>query len=319
MKGTSMQSTHVTRIAIVGSAAALTAATALTGCSAASSAPAAATAPSAAAPSASADRGGLSGEIVQLGTGYFLAQGDGMQTTVAYDASTTFTNAVSGSLADVTAGSCITAFGGSSDANGAGSSTMTTVTVSQPVDGECVTGFVGAGQFGGAGSLPSGVPTDRAGGTAGGFPGGAPSGGPDGGRGFPTGSATDGPDAGGGFRGMGAVGEVTGVSGDTITVERTVPAGATDGTGASSAPTSSTTTVTVNASTTYEVEKAADSSALAVGLCMTARGTADTSGGYAATSIALSPKGANGCSTATGRGGFRGGQSGSGTTTGQNG
>jgi len=327
MKGNSMQSTHVsaTRIAILGSAAALVAAAALAGCAAASGTPVAATAPSGAATAAAGqDRGGLTGEVVQLGSGYFLAQGNDMQTTVTYDSSTTFTNQIAGSLADVVVGSCVSAFDTpSTDSSGSSASTstaVTTVTVSQSVDGECTGGFGGGAGFPG-GPSASGMPTDGQfpGGDASGFPGGAPTDG-----GFPGGSATGAPGAGGTFRTAGAVGKVTAVSGDTITVESSIPTAAANGDAASSAPTSSTTTVTVDSSTTYQVEQEADASALAVGLCVTARGTADTSGGYAATSVALSPKGENGCSTTTGRGQFRtgqgaSGQRGPGTTTEQNG
>ncbi len=285
---------HASSPMLLGAAALLAAgALALAGCSAQTTAPApsATAAAQGGSPTDSGQaRGGISGEVVQLGDAMFYLQGDGEQTTVGYDSSTTFTNAVRGTIKDVAVGSCIVAFGtagaaGSSDAPTDSSTTaVSTVTVSTATDGTCTTGFPGVGSFGGGrGGRPTGVPTD-----GGRFSGGSlPSG-------VPTGFASGAP--GGSFRGVGASGLVTAVDGDTITVQTTGQDGAT-----------ASSTVTVDAATAFTVEQSAKSSALATGLCATVRGTADTSGGYAATSVALTPKGDNGCSSFTTRGGQGGG------------
>lgn len=104
-------------------------------------------------------------------------------------------------------------------------------------------------------------------------------------------------------------GLVTAVDGSTITVTSTAQDG-----------TTSTKTVTVDDSTTYTTTQAATADALTAGRCVMASGTADSSGGYAATALVVSDKGADGC-TQAGPGGGRPGGTGSdsGTGTGTNG
>ena len=65
--------------------------------------------------------------------------------------------------------------------------------------------------------------------------------------------------------------------------------------------------MTVTPTTVYTQTAAAKSSALKVGLCAVAVGTADSTGAVAAKSIALSPATANGCTSGFGGGGFGGG------------
>jgi len=79
-------------------------------------------------------------------------------------------------------------------------------------------------------------------------------------------------------------------------------------------------TVTVTSATKYTETETATSSALAVGKCVLALGSADDSGNVTATSIAVSSPVNGSCTTGFGgRGGFggaRGGGSGSGTQSG---
>lgn len=70
-------------------------------------------------------------------------------------------------------------------------------------------------------------------------------------------------------------GSVASVNGDTITI-----------TGAGN---TSQTTVTVTPATTYSKRAAADSQAIAQGMCLAARGTNDSSGTLQATTINLRP------------------------------
>ena len=75
-----------------------------------------------------------------------------------------------------------------------------------------------------------------------------------------------------------------------------------------------TTTVTVNAATTYTESAKATSSALVVGDCIVALGASDDTGAVSAKSINISKAGSNGCAGGFGRGGggFRGNGNGGG-------
>jgi hypothetical protein len=234
--------------------------------------------------------GGTTGEIAAVSDLLMQVQGDDGQTAVSWDDSTTITQTVAGTLADVTAGVCVVAITGSDDATAA-----TSIAITAATDGECTSGFGGGGFGGGDGSgdgeRPSGMPTGGAG-----EDGEAPSG--DMPSGMPTGG-TDGAGGGADFGGM-TSGLVTAVDGSTITVETTDQDG-----------TTTSETVTVDDSTTYTTTVDADSSAIAVGLCVTAQGESDDSGQVAATSLALSEAGDEGCSTGFGgQGGFGGGMPG---------
>ncbi|RIJ71356.1 hypothetical protein D1871_14210 [Nakamurella silvestris] len=118
---------------------------------------------------------------------------------------------------------------------------------------------------------------------------------------LPTGVRPTGAGApGGGFGGFSrpVSGTVSAVSGSTFTV-------AVDENG-----TKTDSTVTVTSDTTYTATVAAKSSALEVGQCATAVGTADDSGAVAATTITLSKATDQGCSVR--RGGRQGGFGGAG-------
>ena len=223
-----------------------------------------------------------------------------MQTAVGWTASTTIEKETAGTLADVTAGSCVVATSFTAGTAGTGASAaptavptadsnapVTRVVVTQPVDGTCRAAAVG-GAFGGGARTPGQEPSGAAsqprtrpsGAPAGGFAGGARA------IGFHTGL-------------------VTGVSGDTVSIQTTGQGGAT-----------STATFTVGASTTYTTTVKADASAIVVGQCAAAFGPSDSSGTVTATSITVSAPTNGQCSSFSvtragggfaGRGGSRGG------------
>lgn len=230
------------------------------------------------------DRGGVRGTIAAVTGQVMQLQDTSSQTAVEWTSSTTITQQVAGTLADVTAGVCVlatTATSGTATASASGAATS--VTITQPVNGACTTGFAGA--TGGTGAPRSGMPS------------GAPTGAPGYGT-RPSGAPT-----GGGSFVRPVDGLVTAVSGDTITVQTT--------TGTSGTATTGTATVKVDSATTYRTTKAADASAIVVGQCATARGQADSSGKVAATSIVVSAPTNGTCVTANrGFGGMPGGQNG---------
>jgi hypothetical protein len=80
-------------------------------------------------------------------------------------------------------------------------------------------------------------------------------------------------------------------------------------------------TVNVTSATTYTKTVSADPSVLVVGACVAAQGKADDTGAVAATSIAVSKAGPNGCTGGFrgGRGGFGGGRGNGGGNGGGNG
>ena len=285
---------------------------------------------------------GASGTIAAVSAGSFELQSTTSQTTVNYTSSTHIQQTVAGSFADVAAGACITAIAApsasgspstaQSSAAAAGRSaprafatpshiTAISVTVEPATNGSCT--VAGLGGFTG----------DR-GGAAGASR-------TSGGRARPTGTPTGSNEAGNGagnrtgFAGFGGVvaGQVTSVSGSTITV--TVRrfagragqggAGATATTATPAAPstaapstTTSTATVTVTGATHYAKTTTAESSAIRVGLCASAFGTADDTGAIAATQIRLTDPVSGGCSTAGLGGGFGGFNRGSGNSGGGN-
>ncbi|MGC5168002.1 hypothetical protein [Luteimicrobium sp. DT211] len=242
-------------------------------------------------------RPGTSGEIAAISGTTAQVQSSDAQTAVSWSSSTKVTQQVAGKLANVTVGSCVVVTSSSSDGSGSQSSSgstssddpiaAATVVVQAASGSGCTTGAGRAGgtrpsgaPTGGTGEMPQGMPTDR--------PSGAPTGGT-GGRGA------------GGFGGF-ATGTVKAVSGSGFTVEQT---------GFGQDATTTDREVTVGSSTTYTVTKTAKSSAIKVGLCLTAQGQTDSKGTVEATTIALSTKGDDGCSTGFGgMGGFRGGQGG---------
>lgn len=229
-------------------------------------------------------RGGISGEIAAITGSVLQVQSSDAQTAVGWSDSTTFTTTASGTIADIAVGSCVLAMGDS------------TVIVSTAVGGACTMGGFGGGAPGSAGA--GGRPTDLPSGMPDGLPSGMPTDLPDGmPSDMPSGMPSGAPGGMNGGAGMSlAAGLVTAVDGNTITV-------------AAADSASEPSTVTLASDAVISVQKSTDSSALAVGLCATVRGEADTKGQVAATSIALSTPGDSGCTTGWGMpgGGNRGG------------
>ncbi|QAY69794.1 hypothetical protein [Xylanimonas protaetiae] len=258
---------------------------------------------------------GASGEVAAVTGDIAQVQGGGSQTAVTWTAATVVTRQVAGTLADVTVGSCVSAFAASGDASSDESAAVaaTTVTVTPAGDdGTCARG--GAGGRGPGSSadgrqvpdgVPSGFPTDRPSDLPSDMPSGFPGGGDGAGRrGFAA----------------GVFGTVTAVSATGFTVEQTAFAGP-GGQDASAQPATTTRDVTVAADTTYTTTQTADTSAIAVGQCLTAVGTEDGSGTITADTIALSAKGEDGCTSRfgggrSGQGGFPGGGQGRSTAQG---
>jgi hypothetical protein len=191
------------------------------------------------------------------------------QVTVNFNGSTTFTNQVSATLADVTVGSCVAA----TSPTGTPGSTPATLTarsvsITQAGANGCFAGN-GNNNNGGAQRTPN---PNR-----------------------PRPSGTNGAPA----AGSRAIGSVTAVTATGFTVQR--PARGTNP--------AATTTVTVDATTTYTKTVSAASSALAVGDCVAAVGPSDDTGAITAKTISISKPGPNGCA---GRGVFRGAGGGNG-------
>jgi hypothetical protein len=251
-------------------AAAVTAAAAavLTGCSGATAKASASPTPSstaaAGARGARGFGGGLSGPIASVGSGSFTVTANSATDTVTYTASTTFDRTSAGSLADVTAGSCVSVVETSGSDASTGSVDAGSVRISAPVNGSCTAGFGGAAGFGGGGGQR---PTAR--------PSGAPGGGGFGGGGF----------GGGSRRGGMLVGSVASVTGSSFIVTVT-PTGSSSGTQATT-----TTDVTVSDSTTYTVTKAASAADLAVGACARVVDAAARPAGSGAPTPAATPTG----------------------------
>ena len=210
------------------------------------------------------------------------------QVTVTFTATTPITETVTATAKDVTVGSCVTVVGKPSTAGSAtGPVTATTVTISAPVKGNCAGGAGFGGGFGGGGF-------GRGGGGASGGATPRPSFSP---RPRPTGSR--GAFGNGAFGG--ANGKVTSVSATGFVVQAR---GRTAGT-AGTAGTDISVTVITNSASKYLKTVAAKPSALKVGQCITALGTANSIGAVAARSIRVSQPGPSGCvSGFGGRGGF---------------
>jgi Domain of unknown function (DUF5666) len=246
-------------------------------------------------PGASGKVAAISGKTLQVQS----AQSG--QVAVTYTAKTTFTEQVKASATAVKVGSCVLVRSSAGQGGGATASSpvaATSVALTQAVNGACGArggpgggGGFGAGGGGGGGTRPSGAPT------------GAPGAG-----------------RGGGFGGARPVsGLVTAVSGSSFTVE-SVSFGAGPGAGASggtaspgATPTTSPVTVKTTQATTYTKTVSASSKDLAVGLCVTAIGSANDTGAVTATVIASQPAVNGDC--ASGFGGFGGRPGGSPSST----
>ncbi|MGI8664768.1 MAG: hypothetical protein ACR2N4_01845 [Jatrophihabitans sp.] len=210
------------------------------------------------------------------------------QVTVTFGTSTAFSQTRTVTAAAVSVGACVTAISqrtGTSaspapSAGGGGAArptsfTAASVQISPAVNGSCPVAGFGGGRTGGTRPSGSGLPSGS----------GQPSTAPTGTR--PSGAAGG---FGGGFGGV-ADGKVSQLSGTTMQVQvagRNGQAATTD-------------TVTLTSSTTYTETGTATSAALKVGECVTATGKADSTGAVAATRIALSTAGPNGCSSGFGR------------------
>ncbi|AHI01692.1 DUF5666 domain-containing protein [Kutzneria albida] len=194
------------------------------------------------------------------------------QVAVTFSDSTTFTETVSGALRDVTAGSCVEVTG-TGPAVAGQPLTAKSVTITQAGTSGCrVPGNGGASRTPNPSRTPDPSRQPR-----------------------PSGSAS--PSAAGR-----AFGTVSAVSANGFTTHGTSPAGgpAVD------------TAVTVDSATTFTKTVSANSSAVVVGVCVAAFGTADDTGAITAKSITVSKPGPNGCNTGFGQGGRRGGNGGNG-------
>jgi Domain of unknown function (DUF5666) len=190
------------------------------------------------------------------------------QVTVTFSSTTPITETLTATSAAVTVGSCV-AVTSQPAASGAAASTAaaSTVTVSAPVKGKCsiAAGFGGGG--GGFAPRPGSSASPR-----------------------PSFSARPRPSGARGALG-GADGAVTAVSASGFVVQRKNPAGGAD----------TSITVTTTAATKYLTVVTAHPSALKVGQCVTAVGTANSIGAVAAKSIRISQPGPDGCVTTFGR------------------
>lgn len=251
----------------------------LTGCGSTAAAPAEDTATSGAQNAGTRTFPGTSGLLADISGSTLQVQSTTAQTAVNYTSATTFTSTVAGAARDLAVGKCISV----RDAAAAIAASTTaavpvaptdpvtagSITITDAVDGAC-TGALGGG-FGA-----------RDGGPGGGLRG---ANGRDGSQPAEAGTGSADPDRQNGLGGgRGVNGLITKISGDTITVEARSPAP--PGT-STTTPASTTRTVATVGTTTYTKTVKASNSALAVGTCVTALGTADDTGTIAATSISV--------------------------------
>ncbi len=227
---------------------------------------------------------GVNGLIAEASKGTLQVQDTNSQTTVTYTTGTKFSQVVKAKLA---VGDCVTVIG--TPVSGSTSAiTATSVVVNTAANADCTTpnrpGRPGA----------SGTPFPRPDRSA--RPSGAPG----------TGNGTGGPNR---QNFATAFGKVTAVSGTTVTITGTLRSGGRfDATpspaAAPSEPAAGPVTVTLGSSATVQKTVAATSAAAVTGKCASAFGKTDSSGTVAATTITISPPGANGCTR--GFGGFGG-------------
>jgi Domain of unknown function (DUF5666) len=241
---------------------------------------------------------GASGSVAAItGTSMEVQNQLSGQVTVSWTTSTTFSQMVDVSASSVAVGDCVTVTGSTSKKSKAVSAN--TVTVSQPTSGTC---SGGPGGFAGSGS----------GGTSagGGFPGG--SSGPPSGGSFPGGGSGR-PPSGGRFPGGGsgrprgvpnfgfASGKVTAVSSGSLTISgfssASLSAPKKNAKGTRPKIKTSTVKVTVSSSTTYKESQGAASTALAVGDCVTAAGSSDSTGAVTASSVQITSTGRSSCTS----------------------
>lgn len=217
------------------------------------------------------------------------------QTTVSWTSATTFTKTATLTAASVAAGDCVTVIGSTST----GKLVANTVMVSKPASsGTCTGGRFGAGGRGGGGAFRGGT---------------APSGGSLPGR--PAGSV---PSA---ARGFGfASGKVTSISPSSMVINGISSSGfgaPRTGTRPSTPPTSikpTPVTIGLQGSTTFTETESTAATSLAVGDCVTAVGSSDTTGAVTARTVRITSTGGQTCNS--GFGGFGGGGTAGGGTAG---
>lgn len=221
---------------------------------------------------------GGSGEVTDVSGSTAQVKGQDAQVAVTWTGSTTFTQQVAATAADVAVGSCVMVTSAGTGSRSTDTVAAATVRITEATDGTCAT--PGGGRAGGGGAPPAGAeggqapsgerPTDR--------PSGAPGG-----------------QGGGQARGGFAVGKVTAVTGAGFTVSS-------QQLGAGSGATATTVTVTISAGTTYTTTAVASASDVKVGVCVTSRGDADDTGAITATSIAVTQPVDGACTTGFGGG-----------------
>jgi hypothetical protein len=205
-----------------------------------------------------AARNGASGQLVQVNGQTLILSGPNGDTTVTVTATTTYTKTSIATLADITKGSCIVA-SGQKDAT-SGAVTAANVRISPKAASGCAVRPFGPGANPGA--TPPAAATPRP-------------------------SPSTQPNA------AFVTGEVTAVSGTSVTVQPT---------------TGSSQTITVASAATITATAEVTAAALQNGQCVRANGTRDPAGNVQATSITITPAGPSGtCTTGGGRGGFGGG------------
>ena len=233
---------------------------------------------------------GASGKIAEIDGSTMQVQSTSTQTAVSWTKDTTFTDTVGALSTDLAVGDCISVTPASTDTTTTAGETApvsaASISISDAVNGACRFGGFGGGGGGfrggpmpNAGQMPSGgqAPADGQASTNGQVPNGGQR--PDGAQG----------DRVGAFRG-GVSGKVVSIDTDTIMVESTRPQMQAQGS-TSTTPTETTTsrTVTFSSATTWTQTESADSDALKVGRCVTALGTAASTGAVTATSIVIRP------------------------------
>jgi uncharacterized protein DUF5666 len=208
-------------------------------------------------------RNGAAGQLVQINGQTLVLTGPNGDTTVVFTTGTTFTKTSVGSLADITPGACVLATGRKDATTGA--ITATNVRISPKTSAGCTAvGFAPGSGLGGGNQRAS---APRAGTTP-----------------RPTPSSQ--PNA------AFVSGEVTAVSGTSVTV-------LTQAGGAQ--------TITVQAAATVTDSAVVSASVLQNGQCLRANGSKDSAGNVQATAITITPAGPSGtCTTGLG-GGRRGG------------
>ena len=208
---------------------------------------------------ANAFRNGASGQLVQVSGQTLILTGPNGDTTVTVTATTTYTKTSIATLADITKGTCIVANGQKDPTSGA--ITATNVRVSPKAAAGCTAAGFGPGANPGA-NRPAGATP----------------------RPTPSGLANV----------AFVTGEVTSVSGPSVTVKTAA---------------SGNQTFTVAGAATITATAEVTAATLQNGQCLRATGPKDASGNVQATTITITPAGPSGtCTTGGGgRGGFGGG------------